>query len=56
MTGVFDMSFHEKSNAAMLAITAAVYGWYFVMSAGSIFGGGLPAEGLDRSGASLAIV
>ena len=38
------MSFHEKSNAAMLAITAAVYGWYFVMSAGSIFGGGLPAE------------
>ncbi|MEA1943084.1 MAG: hypothetical protein U9P68_12645 [Pseudomonadota bacterium] len=38
------MSFQEKSNAAMLVITAAVYGWYFVTSAGSVFGGGLPPE------------
>ena len=37
------MSFQEKSNAAMLVITAAVYGWYFVTSAGSVFGG-LPPD------------
>lgn len=37
------MSFHEKSNLAMLAIMLVVYGWYFVSSIGSIFGG-LPPE------------
>ena len=38
------MSFQEKSNAAMLVITAAVYGWYFVTSVGSVFGGDLPPD------------
>lgn len=37
------MGFHEKSNLAMLAIMLLVYGWYFVSSIGSIFGG-LPPE------------
>ncbi|MED5549174.1 MAG: hypothetical protein VX529_07405 [Pseudomonadota bacterium] len=37
------MSFHEKSNAAMLLILLAVYGWYFATSAGAILGG-LPPE------------
>lgn len=38
------MSFHEKSNAAMLAILVAVYGWYFATTAGVIFGGELAPE------------
>lgn len=38
------MSFHEKSNLAMLAILIGVYGWYFGTAAGSILGGGLPPE------------
>jgi hypothetical protein len=38
------MSFHEKSNIAMLAILIAVYGWYFGTAASAILGGGLPPE------------
>ncbi|WP_300544485.1 hypothetical protein [Maricaulis sp.] len=38
------MSFHEKSNLAMLAILIGVYGWYFGTAAGSILGGGLAPE------------
>ena len=38
------MSFHEKSNAAMLVILLAVYGWYFGTSAEYLFGDTLEPE------------
>jgi len=33
------MSFHEKSNIAMLVLTGGVYAWYFGSSADVLFGG-----------------
>ena len=38
------MSFHEKSNAAMLVITAGVYGWYFINVASQVIGADIPPE------------
>ncbi len=41
------MSFHEKSNIAMLVLTGGVYAWYFGSSADVLLGGaGSPEEAL----------
>lgn len=38
------MSFHEKSNIAMLLLTGGVYTWYFASSAGVLLGGAASPE------------
>lgn len=38
------MGFQEKSNIAMLVLTGGVYAWYFISSAGVLFGGGVSPE------------
>ncbi|BDW98740.1 hypothetical protein [Maricaulis maris] len=38
------MGFQEKSNIAMLVLTGGVYAWYFISSAGVLFGGSVSPE------------
>ena len=40
------MSFHEKSNLAMLVIMIGVYGWYFTTSIMDVMGGMSPEAAL----------
>lgn len=50
------MSFHEKSNLAMLAIMLVVYGLYFGQALTSIVGAGVPpAEALAATNALMII-
>lgn len=50
------MSFHEKSNIAMLVLTGGVYAWYFASSAGVLFGNAVsPEEALDMTNAKMLV-
>ncbi|OLF81471.1 hypothetical protein AWH62_02030 [Maricaulis sp. W15] len=50
------MSFHEKSNIAMLLLTGGVYAWYFATSAGVLFGGAMsPEDALDLTNTKMLV-
>ncbi|MFY0638301.1 hypothetical protein [Maricaulis maris] len=50
------MSFHEKSNIAMLVLTGGVYAWYFASSASVLLGSAVsPEEALDMTNAKMLV-
>ncbi|WP_291843922.1 hypothetical protein [Maricaulis sp.] len=50
------MSFHEKSNIAMLVVTGGAYAWYFATSAGVLFGGATsPEDALDLTNTKMLV-
>ena len=50
------MSFHEKSNIAMLVVTGGAYAWYFATSAGVLFGGAMsPEDALDLTNTKMLV-